>query len=197
MIEELLRMWLAAFALMGSPGPATLSLAAVGAAYGAASGASYLGGIVAGTFGVLLLIATGVTGLILAVPALKWTIAAVAAFYILYLAWKIATAPPLSDRGASASAPSFGGGFVLAIANPKAFAAIGAVYTGSTLVPARIVADAVTKIAALTLVILVVNSAWLVFGSILSRVLRDPQKGRIANIAFAVLLVASVLLALI
>ena len=42
------------------------------------------------------------------------------------------------------------------------------------------------------LVIFVVNSAWMVFGSALSSVLSDPQKGRIANIIFALLLLGSV-----
>lgn len=58
-------LWLAAFPLMGSPGPATLSLAGIGTAYGFRPGLPYLAGIVAGTTGVLLMIATGVTALML------------------------------------------------------------------------------------------------------------------------------------
>ncbi|WP_245304170.1 LysE family translocator [Hoeflea olei] len=186
---------LAAFPLMGSPGPATLSTAAIGSAYGARRGVPYLGGIIAGTATVLVLIATGMTGLILTQPALVNAITVLAIGYILYLAYRIATAPVMSKAGAADKAPSFTSGYVLAVANPKAFAAIGAVYSGSVLVPGDVVLDAAIKLAALTGVIIAVNSAWLVFGSALSSVLSDPAKGRIANVAFALLLVGSVVLA--
>ena len=145
----------------------------------------------------LLLIATGVTAAILAVPALATAITLAAAAYILYLAWRIATAPPLSKDTAAAKAPAFPGGFFLAIANPKAFAAIGAVYAGHTVVAGDLATDAVVKVAALSLVIVLVNSTWLVFGSMIAALLHDPVKARVTNIAFAVLLVASVGLALI
>lgn len=190
-------LWLAAFPLMGSPGPATMSLAGIGAAYGARAGRGYLAGICVGTTAVLLLIATGVTGLIVAVPGLATAITLAAAAYIVYLAWRIATAPPISDPAASTRVPSFAGGLALAIANPKAYAAIGAVFSGTTLVATDIVLDAAGKIAALTLVILVVNTAWLNFGAIISRFLRDPRASRIANVGFAALLLVAVALALI
>jgi len=192
---SLLVLWLAAVPLMASPGPATMSLAAIGALHGASAGLRYLAGIVSGTVCVLLLIATGVTGLVLAVPALVWLLTAMAAAYILYLAWRIATAPVLVARAGTTRAPSFAGGYALAIANPKAYAAIGAVYTGHSVVAGDLLADAAVKIAALSAVIVVANIAWLVFGSAFSGFLRDPVRGRIASVAFALLLVASVALA--
>jgi threonine/homoserine/homoserine lactone efflux protein len=196
MLGNLVLLWLAALPLMGSPGPATLSTAAVGASFGPRRGLPYLAGIIAGTAGVLLLIATGVTAAILALPALAAAITLAAAAYILYLAWRIATAPPLAKDAGTAKAPAFPGGFFLALANPKAFAAIGAVYAGHSVVADDLAADAAVKVAALTLVIVLVNSTWLVFGSMISALLHDPVKARVANILFAVLLVASVALAL-
>jgi len=196
MFGNLVLLWLAALPLMGSPGPATLSTAAVGASFGWRRGLPYLAGIVCGTAGVLLLIATGVTAAILAVPALKTAIVLLAAAYILYLAWRIATAPPLSAETATAKAPAFPGGFFLAIANPKAFAAIGAVYAGHSVFEGDLAADAAAKIAALALVILLVNTLWLFFGTLVAQALHDPAKSRLANVTFAVLLVASVGLAL-
>jgi threonine/homoserine/homoserine lactone efflux protein len=194
MLADLALLWLAALPLMGSPGPATLSTAAVGASFGWRRGLPWLAGIVAGTAVVLLLIASGVTAAILVVPALKTAITVLAAGYILWLAWRIATAPPLSSEVA-AKAPAFPGAFLLAVANPKAFAAIGAVYAGHSVVPGDLAADAAAKIAALLPVIVLVNTVWLVFGALVARVLHDPQKSRIANITFAILLVASVVLA--
>jgi len=69
-LNKLTILWLAAFPLMGSPGPATLSLAAMGSAYGVKKSMAYYCGIVLGTTGVLVLIATGLTGLLLAQPKL-------------------------------------------------------------------------------------------------------------------------------
>jgi threonine/homoserine/homoserine lactone efflux protein len=195
MLANLALLWLAALPLMGSPGPATLSTAAVGASFGARRGLPWLAGIVAGTAVVLGLIASGVTAAVLAVPALKTAITLPAAAYILWLAWRIATAPPLSRDSATAKAPAFPGGFLLAVANPKAFAAIGAVYAGHSVVPGDVAADTVAKIAALVPVIVLVNTTWLLSGTLLASALRDPQKSRIANVTFAALLVASVGLA--
>ena len=44
MANDLILLWLAAFPLMGSPGPATMSLAAIGAAFGWRRGLCYLSG---------------------------------------------------------------------------------------------------------------------------------------------------------
>ncbi|WP_339630296.1 LysE family transporter [uncultured Sneathiella sp.] len=196
MTGDLILLVLAALPLMGSPGPATLSLAAMGAAFGAGKSANYLFGIILGTAGVLSLIAVGVTGLILAEPALTTVIGLLAAAYILYLAYRIATAPVIGSGMTASKPPSFAGGFLLAIANPKAYVAIGAVYSGNILLPDNLLLDTIVKIATLSLVILLVNSIWLYFGALLARVLRNPTIGRIVNILFAVMLVASVALSL-
>ena len=59
---------LAGVALAGSPGPATLSLAATGAAFGARRGIAYLAGIVIGMVAVMAVMASGLVGILLAVP---------------------------------------------------------------------------------------------------------------------------------
>ena len=187
---------MAAFPLMGSPGPATLSLAATGAAFGRTAGHRYLVGIIIGTTSVLIMVATGITGLILALPGAEVAIPLFAAAYILYLAWKIATAPPLACVTDTETAPAFIAGFLLGIANPKAFAAIGAVYTGTTVITDSVFADAGIKLVVLTAVIVTVNSFWLYFGSLISGLLRDPTSARITNILFAILLVSSVVFSL-
>lgn len=197
MANELVLLWIAAFPLTGSPGPATLSLAGIGTAFGFRRGVAYLLGIILGTTGVLLLIATGVTALILAQPVLISALTIIAALYILYLAWKIATAPVSVSSIEANEAPGLSSGLVLALANPKAFAAIGAVYAGHSLLDGDLLADTAAKVAALTFVIAVVNTAWLAFGSTFSMLLSHPRAGRMANIVFALMLVASVGIALI
>ncbi|MEM7377742.1 MAG: LysE family transporter, partial [Pseudomonadota bacterium] len=196
MTQNLLLLWLAALPLMGSPGPATLSLAGIGSAYGFRAGIPYLVGIVAGTTGVLVLIASGVTAIVLAQPLLVRVLSVLAALYILYLAWKIGSAPVGATADPVAVVPAFGSGLVLALANPKAFAAIGAVYTSQTLVPSDLIADTVAKCLALVCAIVALNTVWLGFGSLFARALRSPRWGRRINVGFALLLVASVGLAL-
>ncbi len=195
MPSDVLALWSAAVPLMGSPGPATLSLAGIGVSFGAKRGFRYLAGIVLGTTAVLVLIATGITGLVLSMPFLVDVLVALALLYILYLAWKIATAPPLGARVAAGRPPALAGGLVLALANPKAFAAIGAVYASHDLTGDPI-ENAIAKVVALALVIVTVNSVWLVLGSAFSTILTNPRSARVVNVGFALCLVATVVWAL-
>lgn len=196
MTGNLLLLWLAAIPLMGSPGPATISLAAVGATYGMKPALLYLCGIVAGTAGVLLMISAGLTGLVLAQPQLAKIISAVAALYILFLAYRISIAP-VGRYNSDRTAPTMAGGFVLAIFNPKAYAAIGAVFSSIEVVAGNPTADALVKLAALLPVIVTVNAAWLWVGSVLAEFLQNQRYGRAINLSFALLLVIAMVGALI
>jgi threonine/homoserine/homoserine lactone efflux protein len=73
---------------------------------------------------------------------------------------------------------------------------MAALFSGFVLVRERLQLDIALKIAVLTLLIAIVNVAWLLSGSLLTRFFRDPRTNRIVNIAFAVALLASVVLAL-
>lgn len=186
---------LAALALAGSPGPATLSLTATGAAFGAGRGLAYLAGIVVGMVLVMAAVAAGLVGLLMAVPGATPIVTVLAGAYFLYLAWRIAMAPPLGDDNARRPAPTFIAGLALSLVNPKGYAAMAALYSGFVLVPGRVGTDVAAKMAMLTLVIVAVNVAWLLAGAGLTRFFRDPRSNRLINVAFAVLLVASVALA--
>ena len=106
MTNALLLLWAAAIPLMMSPGPANLSLASIGVAFGFRRGLPFLAGIVTGTTGVLLLIAFGITAALLAQPGLTQALTIVAAIYILYLAWKIASAPVQKSETSATKAPA-------------------------------------------------------------------------------------------
>src|SRR5260221_13505347 len=56
-------------AVMGSPGPATISLTAAGSAFGVRRCAPYLAGGITGTAAVLAAVAAGITATLLAGPA--------------------------------------------------------------------------------------------------------------------------------
>lgn len=194
-MDALLGFLLAGVALAGSPGPATLSLTATGAAFGARRGMLYLAGIVIGMVVVMAVVASGVMGLMLGVPGAATIVSVLAALYFLYLAWCIATAPPIDEKAAERRAPTFTAGFLLSLVNPKGYAAMAALYSGFVLVQARVALDIALKMALLVAIMVLVNVAWLVAGATLSNLFRDPATNRAINIAFAVLLVLSVVLA--
>jgi threonine/homoserine/homoserine lactone efflux protein len=183
-----------ALAVMGTPGPATISLTAAGSTYGVRRCLAYLSGIIAGTWAVLVAVATGITATLLAVPAVRPALIAVGAAYIVWLAYHIATAPPLPEQSGAVRAPSAAAGALLGVANPKAWVAIAAVFASARLASGA-AADAAAKVAVLTVLIVVINATWLAAGASLAPVLRDPRRARILNPALAALLVGAAALA--
>ena len=190
--DEVLGFALAAIALTGSPGPANLALAATGAAFGVRRGLVLSAGIIAGVWTVMLLTATGVATFLLGEPSLGPILKGAAALYMLYLAWRIATAPPLSRDDAKRAAPSFGAGIFLGVGNPKAYAAMAALFSGFTLVRDGAVHDAALKMLLVIGTMAAGNLLWLLLGAVLTNAFRDARMNRAINIVFALSLLASV-----
>jgi threonine/homoserine/homoserine lactone efflux protein len=189
----MLELLLASLLIMGSPGPATISLTAAGSAYGLRRSLGYLAGIVVGTTVVLLAVATGITAVLLAVPGMRPVLIGVSAAYILWLAYKVATAPALG-AGKATGSPSFAGGALLGVANPKAWVAIAAVFASARLAGGT-AADAAAKVVLLSGMIVLINAAWLVAGASLAPFLRDPGRARVVNVVLAAALVGAAALA--
>ena len=187
---------LAGLALAGSPGPATLSLAAAGAAFGTRRGLGYMIGIVVGMIAVMGVAAAGVLGALLALPGATSAVGALAALYFVYLAVRIATAPPLTEETGQRGRLSFIGGVFLSLINPKGYVAMAALFSGFVLVRGRLELDLAAKMLVLTVMITAVNIAWLVAGAALTRWFCEPRANRAINMTFAVLLVVSVALVL-
>jgi len=183
-----------ALAIMGSPGPATISLTAAGSAYGVRRSLGYLAGIVAGTVVVLVAVATGITATLLAVPALRSVLIVLSAAYILWLAYRIATAG-VGTGPRLGAAPSLAGGAMLGVANPKAWVAIAATF-GSARLADPATTDAAAKVALLSMVAVLIMTVWLVVGASFAPALRDPRRARVVNLALAAALVAATALAL-
>jgi threonine/homoserine/homoserine lactone efflux protein len=185
---------LSSLAIMGSPGPATISVVAVASAYGLRRSVSYVFGIVLGTMVVLAAVATGITAMLLAIPALRVVLVALSAAYILWLAYRVATAPPLGETAVAAAPPSLRSGALLGVANPKGWVAIAAVFASARLAGGA-GTDAAAKSAVLTAMIVVIMGAWLVAGASSGRLLRDPRRSRVVNAALAAVLVGATALA--
>ena len=186
---------LISLAIMGSPGPATMSLVAAGSVYGVRGSLRYLVGVILGTTTVLVAVATGITAALQAVPAIGSALLGISTAYVLWLAYRIATAPPLARHTAAMEAPSLAGGALLGVANPKAWVGIAAVFASAHLADDA-ATDAAAKIAVLTAMIVMIMSTWLVAGTSLAPMLREPRRARVVNAALAMILVGATVLAL-
>jgi threonine/homoserine/homoserine lactone efflux protein len=190
-IDALLALILAGLVLAGSPGPNTMSLAAAGAAFGARRSIAYMIGLAFGMLAVMIIVASGVVAMLLAVPGIAPVATIAALLYFVYLAWKIATAPPLSEGGPERPAPALTDGLLLSLVNPKGYAAMLALFASHTLIADSLLGDAVLKIAATIAIIVFVNVIWLYVGAGLARFFQSPRASRIINVTFAILLLAS------
>ena len=154
---------LAALAIMGSPGPSTISLVGASVAYGVRRSTAYCLGLIVGTIVVLLAAATGITAVLLAVPALRWALVIVGTAYILWLAYHLATAPPLTEQTRAERHPRLIDGLILGVINPKAWIAITAVVASARLADSAPV-DAALKIPLLAAMVVAIHAIWLLAG---------------------------------
>jgi len=196
MFEAVVSLLTATSLLLGSPGPATLSLAATGASYGIRKGLPFLAGILVGLSVAIVGATVGLAALFAAFPGIRLAVQLIGGIYICYIAVKIASAPVLiSADDESSLAPRFIDGFILNLLNPKAYAAFLAIFSQFLLPFSETrFAFLATGLVCL-LVATVVDIIWLSCGRLISPIFRKPRAARILRIVFALLMVAAVLLA--
>jgi threonine/homoserine/homoserine lactone efflux protein len=68
---------------------------------------------------------------------------------------------------------------------------MAALFSSFVLIRERLALDVAAKITVLAIIIAAVNIAWLFMGAALTGFFRDPRANRIINVTFAVLLIAS------
>ena len=196
MIEALLSLITATALLLGSPGPAPLALAAIGATYGVRKGLSFLIGILAGLACAIVGAVVGLSALFTAFPTVKFACQLIGGAYIVYIAFKIARAP-IIEKTAPQSPPTFNDGFILNLLNPKAYAAFLAIFSQFLLPMTSEVAAYVATGVVCWLVAMIVDVIWLGFGALLKPIFAHPQQARSIRIVFALLMVSAVVFALI
>lgn len=179
-----------------TPGPNNMLLTASGANFGFWRTLPLMVGIILGMQIILLMVAFGIGSLILLYPALHLFLKIAGTIYLLWLAWKIATAAyEKLEVGEAPPAPMpFWQGGLLQLINPKAWLmTLGAVASFS-------LADAayIHSIAAISLGVFLVNLVsgmiWIGFGALIGRVLQSRRAWKIFNLAMGLLTAACVLL---
>ena len=184
---------LVAFTVVGSgtPGPNNLMVMASGANFGLRRTGPHILGIALGFAAMVLLTGWGLAGAMATVPWLRGALLVVSAAFLLYLAWKIATAAPPDPADPPGRPLSFLGAAAFQWVNPKAWAI--ALSTVTVYAP-----GSETPVAALVfaLVSLPLLATWCVAGETLGRYLSSDRALVIFNRTMAGLLLLSLLPAL-
>ncbi len=185
-------LWVAAI----TPGPNNMLLTASAANFGFWRSMPLMLGIMLGMQCMLLLVAFGVGGLISLYPALHLLLKIAGSLYLLWLAWKIASAAYEqldTDSPPPKPIPFYQGG-LLQFLNPKAWLmALGAVASFS-LGGNTYVASVVAISIGIASVNIVSGAIWLGFGTLIGRLLRSRRAWKIFNVSMGLLTAACVLL---
>ena len=190
---DLLVSYVAFCAIMaGTPGPNNMMMLASGVRVGWRRSMPLSAGIAVGMVVLFGATGSGIGAAFEALPLLAVALRVLSAAFLLWLAWKIATAGPFRREGDDLEVLGFGTGVTFQWINPKAWAA--AMTAASTFLPEEAGAGTIAIGAAIIgLVALCATMAWCLFGTWLSRFLTEPRRAHVFNIAMAVLLLASTL----
>lgn len=186
---------LAGFALAASlsPGPNNFMLLASGVNFGFRRTMPHMAGIGVGFFALLIGVGLGLGALLSAYPALHALLKVLGAGYLLYLAWRTATARSFDTRVKEGARPmTFAEAAAFQWVNPKAWimsVTAMAVYTQpeTPLVSVFVVAGIFAAICFPSV------GTWTGFGTALRGFLADPGRLKWFNLTMGVLLAASVL----
>lgn len=174
-----------------TPGPNNLMVAAAAANHGITETVPHILGITVGFTLMLAIVAGGLGGVVDAVPFLHPVLQWGGAAWLLYLAWKIATAPPPSEQR---SRPPLGffGAAAFQWVNPKAWM-IAVAAASEFVVPGRPLLLEAGRIAGIFAIVAIpCILPWAMLGSGTARILNAPHRLQAFNIVMAVLLVASI-----
>lgn len=183
---------LAGFALVSSvtPGPNNLMLLTSGTNFGFIRSVPHLMGVTLGFVFLIVCVGAGLIKIFDTVPGAHLLLKTASVIYLLWLAWKIASAPPPGDAELSAVPMTFVQASLFQWVNPKAWTmALGAI---SAYVPLEQPVLGVAVVAAVFgLINLPSCGLWLAMGMQFRRFMTDPVKLRAFNLTAAALLVAS------
>ena len=178
------------FAFVGSvtPGPNNLMLMASGANFGVRRTLPHVAGIVLG-FGIMVvLVGTGLIQVFDAYPVSYAILRYFSIAYLSWLAWKIATATPATERAVGRPLSALQAALFQWV-NPKAWA------MALTAITVYAPSQSLTAVAWLALVLCLVNLpsifVWVVLGSSLKRFLDNGARLRAFNYTMALLLLAT------
>ena len=180
-----------AFASSITPGPNNLMLMASGANFGFRRTGPHIAGVALGFAFMVFLVGLGIIAIFNAFPPLYTILKVLSALYLLWLAWKIATAAPPDAKTPTGRPFSFWQAVAFQWVNPKGW--MMAISATSIYAPDQTL-PAITAIAALFgLIGAPCMAAWALLGQEMRRILNTPARLRGFNISMGVILVLSMI----
>ncbi|MBO6521744.1 MAG: LysE family translocator [Rhodospirillales bacterium] len=176
-----------AFVASVTPGPNNMMLLASGVNFGYRRTIPHMFGIAGGFFLLLICVGAGLGTLLTTFPAVHTGLKIAGGLYLLYLAWKIATAGALGGSEKRREPMSFLAAAMFQWVNPKAWmmgVSAMAIYTD----PAEPYLSVLLVAVAFVLVNFPSVSVWAGFGTALRGFLADDRRRRIFNGAMGVVL---------
>ncbi|GGX99397.1 lysine transporter LysE [Litchfieldella qijiaojingensis] len=165
-----------------TPGPNNVMLTASGANYGFWRTMPHILGILGGCFVLFSAIALGLGLIFERYPSMQTSLRIVGSAYLLYLAWKIATAPPPTLRAESEGRPlTFWQAAAFQFANPKAWVMGLALMAGFLPQGGDTLINALLLAAFAELIALPCIALWAGFGLAIGRLLKSERSWRIFN----------------
>lgn len=178
-----------AFVTTATPGPNNLMLMASGANFGFRRTLPHMLGIVVGVCLMAFLVGAGLMALFETIPALEMALGIMSIGYLLWLAFKIATAAPLGDSAAAGSPMTVWQAAAFQWVNPKAWAMCLSAVT--LYAPDRSILSVAIVTGAFALVAFPAISVWAWLGTVIRQWLSSTARLRAFNVGMAALLIAS------
>ena len=176
-----------------TPGPNNLMLTASGANYGYWRTLPHILGILAGCFVLFSAVALGLGLLFERFPLFQTLLKIIGSAYLLYLAWKIASAPPPDLRLRGEGRPlTFWQAAAFQFANPKAWVMGLALMAGFLPGQGSTWVDALLLAGFAELVALPCISLWAGFGMAVGRYLKSERAWRVFNVSMGAMTAACV-----
>lgn len=179
-----------------TPGPSNIILASTGANAGVRRGLPCLFGVTLGMGAMMALVAFGIGSLILDRPQLLAVLRLIALAFLLWLAWKIATARGVVERG-HAPVMGFWQAAAFQWVNPKSWLVTASAAGAFLSAGAGALLQSLSLGALFVLAALPACFVWLLFGAWAQRLLRTDRALHRFNLAMGVLLAGSALMYLI
>lgn len=178
-----------AFVTTVTPGPNNLMLMASGANFGFRRTMPHMLGIVGGVCLMAFLVGAGLMALFETVPALEMALGVLSVGYLLWLAFKIATAAPLGDSAAAGRPMTVWQAAAFQWVNPKAWAMCLSAVT--LYAPDRSMLSVAIVTGAFALVAFPAIAVWAWLGTVIRQWLSSTARLRAFNVSMAALLIAS------
>ena len=177
----------AVFLLLVTPGPGVLSLASVGAAFGARAGIGYLSGLFIGNNLVCFAVISGLATVMLANPVIRMALLVASAAYLGYLAFRIAFAGS-KIAFIQVAKPGLLAGATLQLINPKAYAVHITLFSGFAFYPSDFLVEVTIKFFIANVIWIILHFFWLYAGIMVNQLDLPQQTQRVINFIMAVCL---------